>query len=68
MGCRTRVYEDLFGERTSIGRGNLSFTTINLPRLAMECGKYKHKDFDNKIFEQRRKHLEIYLLKLSKMY
>lgn len=46
MGCRTRVYEDLFGERTSIGRGNLSFTTINLPRLAMECGKYKHKDFD----------------------
>lgn len=36
MGCRTRVFEDKFGEKTSIGRGNLSFTTINLPRLAIE--------------------------------
>ena len=36
MGCRTRVYEDRHGEKTSIGRGNLSFTTINLPRLAIE--------------------------------
>lgn len=37
MGCRTRVYEDLHGERTPIGRGNLSFTTINMPRLAIEA-------------------------------
>lgn len=36
MGCRTRVYENLHGERTSIGRGNLSFTSINFPRLAIE--------------------------------
>ena len=36
MGCRTRVYENRFGESTSIGRGNLSVTTINLPRLAIE--------------------------------
>ena len=36
MGCRTRVFEDLFGFSTSIGRGNLSFTTINLPRLGIE--------------------------------
>lgn len=36
MGCRTRVYDDLFGEKTSLRRGNLSFTTINLPRLAIE--------------------------------
>ena len=36
MGCRTRVFEDRHGEKTSIGRGNLSFTTINLPRLAIE--------------------------------
>ena len=36
MGCRTRVFEDRHGEKTSIGRGNLSFTTINLPGIAME--------------------------------
>ncbi len=37
MGCRTRVFENRFGEKTSIGRGNLSFTTINLVGLALEC-------------------------------
>lgn len=36
MGCRTRVFENRFGERTSIGRGNLSFTTINIVRIAIE--------------------------------
>ncbi len=37
MGCRTRVFENRFGEKTSVGRGNLSFSTINLPRLGIEC-------------------------------
>ena len=37
MGCRTRVYENRFGPKTSIGRGNLSFSTINIVRLAIEC-------------------------------
>ena len=37
MGCRTRVYENRFGPKTSIGRGNLSFTTVNLPGIAIEC-------------------------------
>ncbi|MDE7080614.1 MAG: anaerobic ribonucleoside triphosphate reductase [Muribaculaceae bacterium] len=36
MGCRTRVYENRYGEKTSVGRGNLSFTTINIVRLAIE--------------------------------
>ncbi|MDE5611692.1 MAG: anaerobic ribonucleoside triphosphate reductase [Odoribacter sp.] len=36
MGCRTRVFENRFGEKTSIGRGNLSFSTINIVRLAIE--------------------------------
>ncbi len=36
MGCRTRVFENRFGEKTSVGRGNLSFTTLNLPKLAIE--------------------------------
>ncbi|MBD8387630.1 anaerobic ribonucleoside triphosphate reductase [Dysgonomonas sp. BGC7] len=37
MGCRTRVFENRFGKKTSIGRGNLSFSTLNLVRLALEC-------------------------------
>ncbi len=37
MGCRTRVFENRFGEKTSIARGNLSFSTINIVRLALEC-------------------------------
>lgn len=37
MGCRTRVFENLHGEKTSVGRGNLSFTSINFPRLAIEA-------------------------------
>lgn len=36
MGCRTRVFENRFGPQTSIGRGNISFTTINLPKIAIE--------------------------------
>ena len=37
MGCRTRVYANRFGPKTSIGRGNLSFTTINIVKLAIEA-------------------------------
>lgn len=37
MGCRTRVFENVNGNRTSVGRGNLSFTTMNMPRLAIEA-------------------------------
>ncbi|MDE5957094.1 MAG: hypothetical protein K2G78_02160 [Muribaculaceae bacterium] len=29
MGCRTRVYENRYGDKTSVGRGNLSFTSHN---------------------------------------
>ncbi|WOO87615.1 anaerobic ribonucleoside triphosphate reductase [Mollicutes bacterium LVI A0039] len=36
MGCRTRIFEDLHGKNTVDGRGNLSFTTINLPMVAMD--------------------------------
>lgn len=39
MGCRTRVIQNLFGEDTCIGRGNIAFTTINLPRIALEIDK-----------------------------
>lgn len=44
MGCRTRVFEDRYGEKTSIGRGNLSFTTINIVRIAIECMSIRDKE------------------------
>jgi len=44
MGCRTRVYENLHGDKTSVSRGNLSFTSMNLPRMAIQISKkYKNK-------------------------
>ena len=38
MGCRTRVVNDVNGEAVVGGRGNLSFTSINLVGLALESG------------------------------
>ncbi len=38
MGCRTRVIGNVNGPEVSEGRGNLSFTTINLPRVAIKAG------------------------------
>lgn len=44
MGCRTRVFENRFGEKTSIGRGNLSFSTVNIVRIAIECMSIENKE------------------------
>ena len=38
MGCRTRVIGNVNGKQTPVGRGNLSFSTINLPRLGIKHG------------------------------
>lgn len=40
MGCRTRVYSSVFPESDGIttGRGNCSFTTVNLVRLGIKHG------------------------------
>ncbi|MDR0879623.1 MAG: anaerobic ribonucleoside triphosphate reductase [Clostridioides sp.] len=38
MGCRTRVIGNVCGPETVSGRGNLSFTTVNLPRLGIKHG------------------------------
>ncbi len=38
MGCRTRVLANVNGKSTPVSRGNLSFTTINLPRLGIKHG------------------------------
>ncbi len=41
MGCRTRVIGNQFDKSREIvtGRGNLSFTSVNLPRLGIKAGK-----------------------------
>lgn len=41
MGCRTRVIGNNYDKSREIvtGRGNLSFTTINLPRLGIEANR-----------------------------
>lgn len=44
MGCRTRVMGNVCGPEIAPGRGNLSFTSINLPRLAIEA------DHDTNVF------------------
>lgn len=36
MGCRTRVISNVNGPEVTEERGNLSFTTINLPRIAIK--------------------------------
>ena len=44
MGCRTRVMANNYDPKKAVvcGRGNLSFTSINLPRLGIEA----NRDFD----------------------
>ena len=57
MGCRTRVFENRFGPKTSIGRGNLSFSTINIVKLALECREEQD--------EQKR--IDMFFAKLDQM-
>lgn len=49
MGCRTRVVDDLFGDSTSIGRGNITNISINLPRLALEAIKGAEGTFEKNL-------------------
>ena len=68
MGCRTRVFENINGEKTSLGRGNLSFTTMNMPRLAIEARIKAESivDTNNKeAIEQKAK--EIFLQSVEEM-
>lgn len=47
MGCRTRVVGNVYDPSREIifGRGNLSFTSINLPRIAIKSNKNIDKFF-----------------------
>ena len=50
MGCRTRVIGNVCGEEIVSGRGNLSFTTINLPRLGIKYGTVQGRELNLKGF------------------
>ncbi len=76
MGCRTRVIGNVYDPERQIsnGRGNLSFTSINLPRLAIKANHNIEQFFDmldrmidltiDQLFErfeiQARKHVRNY--------
>jgi len=48
MGCRTRVIGNVYDPSREIinGRGNLSFTTVNLPRIALKSNNNINTFFD----------------------
>ena len=48
MGCRTRVMGNVYDKTREVtcGRGNLSFTSINLPRLGIEANGDVEKFFE----------------------
>lgn len=62
MGCRTRVVGNVYDPQREIvtGRGNLSFTSINLPRLAIKANR--NIDF---FFEQLERQLELVIEQLT---
>ncbi len=54
MGCRTRVMSNVNGPEQSGSRGNFSFVTLNLPKLALEA-----KGSVDKFFELYDKYITI---------
>lgn len=76
MGCRTRVIGNNYDKSREIvtGRGNLSFTTINLPRLGIEANHDIDKFFKSldrmmeMVFEQLLQRFKIQCRKFVRNY
>lgn len=69
MGCRTRVFENRYGEKTSIGRGNISFSTINIVRIAIEQMNVQDKEERiDRFFEKFDEVLDITALQLNERF
>ena len=69
MGCRTRVFENKYGMKTSVGRGNLSFSTINIVRLAIECMDITDKEARiNSFFAKLDNMLDVAARQLNERY
>jgi ribonucleoside-triphosphate reductase len=69
MGCRTRVIGNVHDPEQEItyGRGNLSFTTINLPRLALRA-MYGAKGSLDLFFDELDKKTDIVIDQLLERY
>lgn len=65
MGCRTRVAGNVYDpdRETIFGRGNLSFTTLNLPRIALRSNK--NTDI---FFEELEKRMELIIDQLMERF
>lgn len=50
MGCRTRVMGNVNGPEVATGRGNNSFTSLNLPRLGIKHGVATNGEFNEASF------------------
>jgi ribonucleoside-triphosphate reductase len=69
MGCRTRVFENRFGRKTSVGRGNLSFSTLNLVRIALECRNIENeKERIDRFYRKLEEILELAALQLHRRF
>ncbi len=62
MGCRTRVFENICGPKSSVGRGNLSFTTMNLPRLAIEATRRAQSELPEAPLQEQQEQAKKYFL------
>ena len=65
MGCRTRVMGNTYDPTQEIanGRGNLSFTSINLPRLAIES-----KGSETVFYEKLKNMMDLVIQQLDDRY
>lgn len=65
MGCRTRVIGNTYdpSRETIFGRGNLSFTTLNLPRIALRANKNV-----NIFFEELDKKIDLIISQLRERF
>ena len=62
MGCRTRVMSNIHGKSTPKGRGNISFSTVNLPMIAFES-----KDV-NEFFDKLSHYVDLTIKQLYERY
>ncbi|WP_186578108.1 anaerobic ribonucleoside triphosphate reductase [Aquibacillus kalidii] len=69
MGCRTRVMGNIHGDENSISRGNLSFTSINLVKIALTTNDYQSflSKLDNYIDISIKQLLERYHFQANKL-
>ena len=71
MGCRTRVIGNVVDKNSEVvsGRGNLSFTTINLPRLGIKHGILNNDSFDKEgFFKELGEKIDLVKVQLLKRY